>query len=766
LEGKEVTSVQEVQATITDGNGDKQPAYIASFTVEGKTIETEVFKRYGSYYYIDEETGNEVLLESELEDDYGSVPEITYTEEMTEGEAVVGYEGENRVWTEDQMTEFSGSGTSTTQGNGSCYVFYADTPSDQTRFLNLLSAMKVSFVNKDGRQIGVASMDTEHYYAENGKVTVPLVLDTTMATNLGIDIDGNTIYGMMPLTKGAATRITAIIYLDGTKLTNGMVLANGDIQGSLNIQFGCTTATQITTTVEDAETGETETDVEYTQGTASSAIRNEEVMDDFIAVTASVTKDSFDYDPDQTASTTVNVNVTGIQPQSVSIRFIRAISSTQGALQEMVNLSGSGSSWNGTYSFNKPGTYILRSVWVDGVEYTLEEPQTVTVTGSSVNSLTCDAITDGRSATVLTADSSYSTNVTLGFATSNSMPNSVKGMFMDANGRQVNVTFTKNKDGVTWSGKATFTSSATYTMSYVEIDGNIYELSESLQPTLEVLLGLKVRTWITVSDETLAKLQEKDASALATRFTLTEDVTLNVAAEIYDNSGNEIMGLDDVTLIYGKSGSALKKLDGNLKWDTGVGRYSGEFLVHEAGTYKFSSVTVGNNTITNATSAPNIQAMPPEDVSYFNNYTETYQYAPQLNAKMTIGLAYSSAASKVEATINNGTNSFVVEGEMGHEAEDQGDKTVNLWSFKVPEINSSQEGEWKLTSITLYDVYYGGQYYAEENGATIDVSSEEIKTKVINYIYATLKGNSQEFSGYFMDDHKVSGMTVTIADYE
>lgn len=172
-----------------------------------------------------------------------------------------------------------------------------------------------------------------------------------------------------------------------------------------------------------------------------------------------------------------------------------------------------------------------------------------------------------------------------------------------------------------------------------------------------------------------------------------------------------------------------------------------------------------NNTITAKTSAPNIQAIPPDDASYFNNYTDTYQYSQNRNAVMTIGVAYSSAATKIEATLKNGTTVETVEGVMGQEASDQGDKSVNLWSFKIPDINESQEGEWKLTDITLYGVYYNGKYY-DETGVTVDLENENIHTKVVNYVYITVNGTSSNFNGYFMDDHQVSDFIIDISDYE
>lgn len=771
LEGAILMGTEEAHATMKDANGEEQPAYTASATVSGQTVTMEVFKRYENYYFVDE-SGKELEIEAYLQQNYGMVPEISYTPKMTQTDVVIGYEGVNRVWSEEQMAGYEGIGTNTTQGGGSCYVFYASTPADQLRFLELLGSMRVAFVNAQGRLIGSAVLDTVNYFAENGKVTVPLVLDKNQAINLGYDLDGNAIYGLMPLTKDAATRVTALVYLDGTKLTNDMVLASGDIQGTLNLQFGSSSAlTRTTTTTESNADGETTTDttVDYVTGSDNIAIEDEKVMNQFVEVSAKVDKNEFDYDPNNPAITKLTVNIDGIEPRNVSARFMRAISSTQGVLQDSIALSGSGFEWTTNCTFEKPGNYVLRSVWVDGVEYSLDVPVEIKITGSSVSSLTCEAITDGSGyATIMTASNSYSTAMTLGFTSSKAVPSRVNGIFMDEGGRQVNVPFKLENN--TWSGTARFTTSGTFTMKYVEIDGDTYELNETLQPTLEILLGLKVRTWITATEETLNRLQKLLPTALATNFVIDGEVPLQVSAEIYDNAGNEINGLSDVKLYYGRSGSAILSngLDSDLTWNVTEGRYIGAFNVLRAGTYKFNKVTVGDNTIESYTVAPNIQAMPPEDAYYFNNYTEAYQYAPKLDGAMTLGIAYSNAASKVTATITNGTTTTeVVEGIMGLEAEDQGDKSVNLWRFLVPNINGSQEGNWTLKGITMYGVYYDGRYYAEEgDGIYIDLTQENIHAKVVNYLRVTLRGTNQKFANYFMEENPVNDLKVTIADYE
>lgn len=772
LEGKVRYRQIETRATVTV-NGETYDAFTASYKVDNKTLEMTVYQHKDgtdTYYWLDDDGKEQVF----------TVSGATYTPKMNTETIVDGYDGVNRVWSGEQMTPYEGDGTSTTQGGGSCYTFYASNAADQSRFLELLGSVRVAFIDANGRLIGAATMDTQHYYAENGKVTVPLALDATSAINLGDDGSGNTTYALMQLTKNAATRVTAIVYLDGTKLTNEMVLASGDIQGNLNVQFGCSVVskvTTVTTTTDETGSETTKTDTSYERDADNEAIENEELMDDKIQVTAAANPTAFEYDPDTPAETNLTVNVTGVTPKTVEVCFLRAISKTQGVQQKRIALTAVGDAWTGKIQFEKPGNYVLRTVWVDGVEYDLnQEPITVTVTGSSVNSLTCDALPAGSMrASIMTADTSFTTKMTLGFTTSAQVPSSVKGIFMDENGRQVNVPFTLTAG--TWQGTAKFTTSGTYTMQYVEIDGEQYELAESLQPTLELMLGLKVETKVSASAETLEKLRQINENALPTRFVydpskkdasgnplLADGVTLTVSARIFDNSGNEIKALNGARLYYGRAGSATGGLDTDLKWSGASGSYLGSFRISGAGTFRFTKLTVDlagkTSALTAKTTAPDIQVMPPDDAYYFGNYTDEYQYVPTTKGVLQIGIAYSSAATGVEATLTDGSGTKIVTGEMGGEAPDQGEKSVNLWSFEAP-----SEGEWTLKSVKLYGVYYNGTYYDDETGVTVDLSSQSIKAKIVKNLYISIRGKSQSFTGKFITDHPVSGLTVTIEDY-
>lgn len=798
LEGAVRMGTAEAQVMMTDANGEEQPAYTATVIVGEESGTKDVFERYGTYYYLDA-NGNEIDFENEVKTQYGDTAEITYVKKVSQQDVVIGYEGVNRVWNEDQMKGFSDGGTNTTQGGGSCYVFYANTPADQSRFLELLQSMRVVFVDATGKMIGSASMDTENYYAETGKVTVPLVLDKSKAIDLGTDADGNKIYGLTALTKNAATRITALVYLDGTRLTNEMVLASGEIQGTLNIQFGSSVALKSTTVTKDSAGNITDTTVEYQPGKDSEAIRDEDVMSQLIEVSAKVDQNSFKYNKDDPAKTNLTVTVDGMEPKNVSVRFMRAISSTQGVLQNSVALSGSGANWSSEVTFDKAGKYVLRTAWVDGVEYSLTAPVEVEVSGVSVNSVTFDDITlTDNQATILTADGSFETGMTLGFSSSDTVPEKVNGMFMDEDGNQVNVSF--NMQSGEWRGKAKFTSSGTYTMEYVEIDGDIYELDSKLQPTLEIILGLKARTWITADAETIANLKTVYENATPTNFILNPDafkenqdgITLEVSAEIYDNSGNELSGFGNVSLFYGKGGSTVRGLYSDMKWDAVSGRYEGSFYVSEAGNYKFKQVTVKvngqNNYIESYTTAPSISAKPPGSIEYVENYSRDVQYA-KADTKITIGVKNSSAAEYAEATLINldtketvtakstEKTAYIGDTDLSDEQYSSKDKSVTAWSFDIPTLDAGKmKGTWQLTSLKMSGIYYNDVEYtydseneANSKYAVLDLTSANITTKLIEKLQVTLNVRETTLNNanaQFMSVQNAAGVSVTFSDDE
>lgn len=589
---------------------------------------------------------------------------------VEEVETVIGYEGENRVWDGDTNSLLTVS--STTQGSGSCYVFYADTPVDQQRCLELLDSLKIAFVDEQGELLTEAYMDTEHHYASAGKVIVPFVLDSE---SINIGTDGTSKYAITALEQNVPKRITAIVYLDGTNLTNDKVLASSDIEGKINIQFG--------------------------SSTALIPLNNEKLYNsELYAQVEEITPNIFDYDSladGQQMTSHVKVKVTGTQPSNMTASFIRKINESQGSPEREFTLrddNGDGV-WEGDYTFLYPGEYILRSVTIDGDERDIKINEgdpfpTVKVSGFAINS-----VIYSMNDSVMTDSDVYSGNVSLVFSNDDpkKRPNSVVGKFMREDGAAVNVNFNYNPTLNTWQGNANFVSSGVYTMQYVIIDNQYVELASTMQKTVDLTLGMRVN--VQTTSPTTVFYGEPSAPT-----------SLRVQVEILDNNNDIVPNLPGVSLIYSMTGT--ETLYAELFYNSGAQQYEGEFPV-ESGTWKFSRVSIRATESQEShlfkvnTNAPVFTVVPPTPPSFVENDAETVQYiGANGSATMTVSLKESGSAMVYAKLVNADDEDDVVYS-LGTLASSVND--IFNYVFDVP------DGLWKLESVSAFGVFDANQHY-------------------------------------------------------
>ncbi len=613
----------------------------------------------------------------------------TPIQKMEDVEYVIGFEGDNRIWEGDQHSLLSVN--STTQGSGSCYVFYAETPVDQERSLELLKSMKVAFVDANGTLLATAFMDTDRHYSDSGKVIVPLVLERNDNV-LGTDNNGDIRYGITALEQNVPTRITAVVYLDGTVLTNDKVLASADIEGKMNIQFGSSAVLYPL----DNET-----------------LYNSELY----AEVDSISPGSFDYDTlaeGDSMTSHVKVRITGTQPKIVTANFIRRINATQGSPEEtfiLTDADGDGV-WEGDYTFLSPGTYILRSVTMDGVERDIVVPKgsdgkpeypAVKINGFSIQSVSYFTETY-----VMSDAGSFSPSVSLKFASDDpeKMPTSVIGKFTRGDGAAVNVNFVYNPTLGLWQGRADFVSSGEYTMQYVVLDGEYTELAEEHRHTVELVLGMRVDVE-TTSPTLLFYNQVADPDPRVEIRDENDNIVSNVLkmrVKILDNSGNIVPNLAGASLQYSMVGT--EELYAKLTYNEVEKLYEGEFPIENAGTYSFDKVTVemGENSSdlysVNA-DAPIFTIVPPTPPSYDSN---DVVYVAQLvsagnNGVITVSLKESSSAT-VYAKIRNAKNEvkYVL-------ATLEGTTGVCTYHVAVP------AGLWTLEGVSVTGVFDDQQQY-------------------------------------------------------
>lgn len=666
-----------------------------------------VLEKDGKYY---DEQKNELT--------FGSDDEKTeYIRQLIEVEVVVDFNGVNRVWDDVTLTE-----KSTTQGIGSCYIFYADTPIMQEQSLKLLEQMRIAFIDGDGKFLAEAIMNTEDALEENGRVTVPLALNFTKSIDVGTNEAGQRVYAITELQHGIAQRITAIVYIDGVHLTNDLVQATADIQGQLNIQFG---------------------------GYGNLyPVDDEKLKPQEYSISATLSKTLFAED-DTDFTSNVALTISGLEPQEVKANFIRVINSYQGTRDDEIEFTyneGTGK-WEKSVNFDMPGNYVLRTVWVDGIEYYLDTPQYVTVEGFDLSTLYCSLCGSSSTASVMTDSSYVSTNVSLSFASDKRKPSSVQAVFTNEYLQQVVADLVPGTSD--WTGSAVFTASGTYTLENVIIDGVTYPLRDNLKKKITLSIGMKAQVWAVMDNYA---------------FEYTGPRTIQMQAMIIDNADHEQWDIDGGTegiwLNY-TSGVSIPRAE--LTWNQSLERYTGEFVINSPGIYNFQSLTVGDNTIGSASSAPTITAVSPYPVE-FDTFTAIgtpmadgtmYQFAPNSDAVIKLRMLNSeTAVSKVvfknrstgELYTVDSSNREILGGETG--------KVVTEWAYKIPNgSGGTQDGVWSVEKVLVGNAQYDGTFYIGtevEDMVEIDLKGKTYMAQIGTTIKVYLEGENQEKTNYFL----------------
>ena len=637
----------------------------------------------------------------------------------------VSYDGINRIWGSTNQAVLTTD--STTQGGGSFYVYYADTPEDTARSLDLLEAMKVAFVDQAGNLLATASMDTVNYFAVNGRITVPLVIDSSSVSytyhdELNQEITGKAI---TTLIMNVPQRIEAIIYLDGTRLENDNVLANAEIQGQLNIQFG--------------------------SSTKLNTVGDNDLIDDTHYVEATVSKTEMDFDTavtDEDLTTDILVNVSGANPQRMTAFFVRAINATQGTREETITFTKqSDGKWLSSYQFKSPGTYYLRYIRLDGVDYALHDPQKVEAKGFALRSVRWGEASDN--VVVRTSDNTYQVPLFVEFASTDrdKMPAEVKAQFMRSDGNSLTVPLTFNAISGQWTGTAEFSTSETYSLKYlifrmINDPRNSYKDLESIgiNKVIELSLGLYVEVY-------------NGSGAINEQFESGHTYSKDLTVRIFDNSGNELTELEGAKLYYSNGGSATNTINTNLTWNEAEGCYEGVLPIVRAGRYKFSSVQVLGSYLTKCTESPTYIIMSPDPPTFVNGSESSYfggiQFAP---------FTYDAVIDNIEITNSESAEiSAVVYNDKAEYFDDRGTKktgkyfTVEMtngdvyyngrkWVVKLPtytnDINSdnmpldgaeyTQEGTWTLVMLSLTGCYDANGNLREEANPLVFAGSGAI----------------------------------------
>lgn len=561
-----------------------------------------------------------------------------------------GFQGENRIWKdwEHLIDNQLLAEDATTQGMGSCFVFYADTPSEQSKLMEMMKSFAVVFSNQDGEKIAKARLDTEHAYINQGKITAPLILEEGVEYQ---DDLGESQYGIIRMNQNLAQWLTAIIYIDGGNLKNENVLATSNIVGQLNLQFG--------STAEMSVRNDEELQNEYRTITAEAVSATDAALkssqsDKPILYT--------DYDP-AGYDIDVNLKVEGKQPERMSAAFVRVINDTQGTRGQSVDFTdddGNGV-WTGRFKLTEPGKYILNSVSVDGLDYRLRdktntEPDNhpgVTIEGRSITY----ANTSHRSGIYRTSQSTYPIGVFAKIDADPALtPKTVWAQFFNENEtKQYNAQLTYNPevDGGRWEGTVYIGSSDVYYLRFLTIDG-VPEAVPGVQARLECYTGM-------FCDVRCIDWQEE--------YTFKEPFNLKMEVDIYDDTRTLKTDLETVHLYYHVEGSSddYQGMHASMTWNAEKNCYETELQVTKPGTFVFNRISADGSNLDNARYKPTILVTSPIPPSYVDGTAYAKENQVALNkdnvAEMKLRLSNASNATvwaELEEMVENDDGTYSV----------------------------------------------------------------------------------------------------------
>lgn len=694
----------------------------------------------------------------------------------------VGYSGVNRVWTDEEIAanpnaeDLPTGSISATQGSGSCYIFYPASEEDEKQSLRLLRSMRVAFVDDQGTLLATAIMDTDHPIEDAGRVIVPLMLQDNEKP---VELADGTKFAkyITPLVQNEPQWITALIYLDGSNLSNSEVLAAGSIKGQLNIQYG-------------------------TSAKAMDALDDSDVMDNYYLIDVVSSREITFDKADKDNEIKLQVSITGATPSKVKGNFISFISATQGARQDEFTMTMNPTTgyWEAEVAFPKSGNFQLRSLQLDGVDYALQSSEFVyvKVPGMSVNKLEWDV----TNTNILTAAPYFQANLTLELGNAGTddeesgnevvrIPE-VRGVFIgEKNGSNVAVPFT-SEDGENYAATATFTVSDNYTLSSIYVDGSPVPIT-GMEKSLSVQLGLRARVRLSEPvleggpDETVLKdVTFNAASGWSFTYTMDKPMTFAITCDIYDDQNNLITGLTNVVLNY-SNGSVKDALSADLEWVPPVeegkqGHYAGVFTFQQSGVLRFQDVVINDdNPVTVADYAPTITSIPPDPMSYVNQDAyEPYVYDLSMTAAdrvLELQLMNATAAS-LDVTLTkvdrNGQTMLDDKGKPVTETQTvTASSTVEDPTTEMPistfRVQTSTDGGWKITGLTATNVFYNDTFYAEGSGG-VDLSKQVLEDEIGTYFIteASVYVNnvpSVAMTSNFMADNKLSNITVSVLDY-
>jgi len=741
LEG--TTLYEDVDVTFKDSSGNTITVYELKITSDDVEEVYDIYQNPSDnkwYYY-----GSETEVQSDVLNQ-GS-------RSVKKEKKVVGFRGENRIWEDWETLLENGyiAEDATTQGTGSCFIFYADTPAEQAKLMEMMHAFTITFINANGDQLATAALDTENAYINQGKITAPLVIEKGVSYT---DETGAEHKGIMHLPQNEAVWLTALIYLNGELLNNDNVLADSSIVGQLNLQFGNNAEMEVR---EDEQL-----QMQHRTITAEAV----SVADPSRKSTNSEDAIEFEYAANG-HEVKVNLTVDGDQPERISAFFVRIINEAQGTRGESVNFSrNEDDTWSATFKLTSPGTHVLNTLVVDGIEYQLRAKTQVDKGNHPavvINGLSLESVrTSHLSGTYMTDDANIQVKVYAKIDADPALnPKTVWAQFFsedESNPKQYNgqLKFNPNNEGGMWEGTVSLNSSGTYILRYLTIDGIPVEVSPTSQTRLECYMGLYCYIHSAVTEREF--LYQGDPFQLEMR------------AVIMDDNDLPMTDMDGVHLYYHSDSSSADEngMHAPMTWDEDHKWYVGTFELDVPGTYAFNRLEIGSSELDRARSAPVFTASTPVPPSWNDDSAaaKERQLGFDSSNPATMSLQLKDAASatvwaELEKMTRNADGSYTGTGETIRVQNSTKTAVGDATEFG---FTLTQEGIWKLKQVLCQGVYNGTTSYPVGGATYYEVgvpAEEQVVTEVVITINTELYYNGAlqrtSFTTHFGAEQQADG---------
>ena len=286
-----------------------------------------------------------------------------------------------------------------------------------------------------------------------------------------------------------------------------------------------------------------------------------------------------------------------------------------------------------------------------------------------------------------------------------------------------------------------------------------------------------------------------------TTFEYKGAVNLPIEMKLFDGSGAEIVGQEDVWLYYHSDGSALDQdgMYGQVVWNESSGYYEGILELKSGGTFVFNRIVTNKSsenpsTVRKASLAPVFLAYVTDPPEYMGHNTASYQFAPNGDAAMNVTLTNAQTSTMWAEIEDLTTGTIYMVSCTNRIALDVDTNLYRFefdWSAQLGE-NATLDGNWQMLALYMQGIAkpnedpnadpvwvpVSGTEPTVENCYVISLAQEAITAYVVETVNITITAdgagnyNGQVFgkdgntvTGQFMQSYNSPIVVFTVKDW-